>query len=99
MADNEQYDEYTVVWDGTLESIVLVSDGEVFEVEYGTETYPQSVDGWLAAIERGASESQTPVEVYVLSHGHSPDSDGECVCAQYLTDHHPDYTFGGYDNG
>lgn len=42
-----------------------------------------------------AQTTGLPVEVYTLYHDHDDNGD-ECACAQYLTDHAPDYTFGSW---
>ena len=38
-------------------------------------------------------DATEPWEVYVLPHYCNHDDDDECVCAQYLTDHHPAVSF------
>lgn len=42
----------------------------------------------LADVYRGLGTDEE-WQVYVLPHHCDPESDGECVCVQYLTDHHP----------
>lgn len=41
-----------------------------------------------------AEEDGLKTEVYVVEHEHPP-TEGECACVQYLTDHHPRWTFPG----
>ena len=52
----------------------------------------EALESFIQGIERVANEDHQHTEVYVLWHEHSPYID-ECGCAQYVTDHHPQYEF------
>lgn len=41
------------------------------------------------------SEDWQDWQIYVTPHYCNPDSDDECVCPQYMTDHHPVHKSGG----
>ena len=75
---------------------------EVWSIVEGCEDRSMSVEGdgydearALAEDLRGVSAVEGPLdwEVYVLVHDHEAlTDDDECVCVQYLTDHHPTYS-------
>lgn len=71
------YAEVSVVVDGALE------ESETFYDETPLSEYVES-------IRQEAEGHGYPTEVYVLYHDHSP---SECECAQYVTDHHPAYSW------
>lgn len=74
--------------------VSVVVDG----ADNGTETFRWTKKGYTEMetfIEKtkaeGLADASVVTEIYVMDHGHSLD-DGECVCAQYLTDHNPEWT-------
>lgn len=83
----DQYVEVTCIVDGALDETILVSDGTIFECEYGdsNDYVGRSFIEWLDDLQNA--------EVYVLLHDHNYDGE-ECACAQYETDHRPMWTFG-----
>ncbi len=76
---------YTVV-DGALDEEFDIEDGFIGESVF-------DFDGWLDELKHAANTQNFTVDVYEIEHEHDED-DGECSCVQYLTDHHPSYTFG-----
>jgi hypothetical protein len=71
--------DVSVVVDGALEEDETFFDYALME-QYLSEVEADAVDhGYLT-------------EVYVVWHDHEP---GDCDCIQYLTDHHPTYTYNG----
>lgn len=76
------YREVTTVVDGAEEDFSVIDlDTGLDEIVTRAETIAQ----------RGRS-----VQVYTITHDHRP-SEEECACVQYLTDHHPDYSFNERD--
>ncbi len=76
------YIEATVIVDGAIDGGMSFTDADTF-------------DEWLA---REKSEAMwhplQKTDIYLMEHGHSEDVQ-DCTCAQYLTDHHPFWSFGG----
>lgn len=92
----QEYEEYTVVWDGALEQTVEAANGVILQSSYGQDEEAGTlVQAWLDEIETAADSDSVRVEVFCLAHPHAPGI--ECECAQYASDHHPEYTFGGDD--
>lgn len=73
---NEFWD-VSVIVEGALDA------SETFESSDGMEDY-------IARQEQAAKKDGLWTEVFVQYHGH-PMAEEECACAQYETDHHPDY--------
>jgi hypothetical protein len=73
------YAEVTVIVDGALD-------------ESATFTDETALAEFLASQHTAAQADGLPTEVYVLWHDHAM-SDQECCCVQYVSDHHPDYSW------
>jgi hypothetical protein len=73
------YAEITVIVNGA------VQDEETF-TDYTLE------DAFIRTIEEEAAGHGYPVEVFELYHEHALTSE-ECECAQYVTDHHPRWSW------
>jgi len=73
------YLDASVIVDGALEEDARFHDYLVFEE-------------WLNGVEEDANSHGYLTEVYTIEHDHE-ESDEECSCAQYLTDHHPSYIY------
>jgi hypothetical protein len=71
------FEEITVIVDGALDEEATFMD-ETVEMEYLRNLVSE-----LRA--DGVSDFQ----VYRITHDHEPFDDGEDMCVQYLTDHHP----------
>lgn len=95
--DTDNYTEYYALIDGALAESVYANDGTI---ACGVDAYTdeefagQPVEAWLDDLETGAVYHGFHVEVFTIEHYHSPFIDEPCECSQYLTDHHPAYTFG-----
>lgn len=83
-------------WD--LDVIVegALDDSETFE---DTQRGRLARATFLGNLEREARRETFRAEVFELYHDHDlsegdDDERAECSCAQYVTDHHPTYTFG-----
>lgn len=72
--------EVTVIVDGAVDDEITVTDQAVLSAV-------------IAGIGADAEADGITAEVYIQWHDHPMDYAGECVCAQYATDHHPDYVF------
>jgi hypothetical protein len=73
------YATVTVLVDGALEQ----------EDTFFDET---AMRAWIDGVGQDAVADGYPTEVYIVEHAHAwDDTDDECTCAQYLTDHHPAY--------
>lgn len=81
-ATGDTYDEVKVLCEGALKSVTYWTDGANF-------------DAWVGYWENVSRDGDVEIKIYILSHGHPLDiGDEECVCAQFATDHRPDYIFG-----
>ena len=78
------YAEVTVIVDGAEEQFETFTDYLLME---------QFIDG----AREDAEGDGYPTEVYVQYHEHDL-QDTECSCAQYETDHHPQYSWNNGDN-
>ena len=76
----ERYTDLSLICEGALER------SETFETRAAAETYATEELRAYAVEAPGAL-----VEIFLLDHEHSPDVE-DCACAQYVTDHHPDFT-------
>jgi hypothetical protein len=82
----ESYAEVSVIVDGALDAEVMFTD-ETLMLAY------------LASVGAEAESDGLPTEVYVLWHDHplydeAVDLDyDDCACVQYVSDHHPDYSW------
>jgi hypothetical protein len=97
----QEYDEVSVVVDGVLEQVVCFDASQrVIASDYGmTQADGTQWTDFLDGIEATASQSGLRYEVFILSHGHPMDiGDEECACAQYVTDHNPNYVFNDDDD-
>lgn len=90
--DGDGYDEVTIVVDGALDETRIYSFGGSVSRDQLQEQ-SGDFDALLAELETAAEHDELEIEVYVLTHGHPIDTD-DCACAQYATDHHPNYIFG-----
>ena len=81
------YLEAYVVWNGTLDEERTFSDKAAAQLMYPSSPY----DRWARRIIRDAHKAGDKAQVYSIYHAHPQDGE-ECCCAQYLTDHHPDYS-------
>lgn len=77
------YVECTVIVDGA-------DDGGIdFDFTQGKE-----MEAWLdREKETAMRHPERRTEIYLMQHDHEH-MDGDCACAQYLTDHHPYWSFG-----
>lgn len=73
------YADVTVIVDGALDAEVCYSDYALME---------QFIDD----IREEARGDGYPTDVYIQYHEHEMTQD-ECVCGQYVTDHHPAYSW------
>lgn len=73
------YAEVTVIVDGVQESFDTFYDYNYLNL-------------WLDEIREDALGHGYPTEVYVMYHEHAA-TEEECACAQYITDHHPAYSY------
>jgi hypothetical protein len=73
------YVDIDIIVDGALERSETFHDYLLFEEFISQEKEEAEGHGYLT-------------EVYVVEHNH-PQEDEECACVQYLTDHHPLYTW------
>jgi hypothetical protein len=73
------YFDVSVIVNGALEETAEFYDYLVFE-------------DWLESLKSDAESHGYLTEVYVIEHDHSPAVE-DCVCVQYLTDHHPAHVF------
>jgi hypothetical protein len=81
---SSSYVEAYVVVDGA-------QDDEAMFDDHGQEL----LETWLMSQkEQAMAHPEQRTEIYLLDHGHPPDVE-DCSCAQYLTDHHPFWAFGG----
>lgn len=87
MADERCYDEVTVVVEGA------VSDSINFDLNGVEIDGDRVLDDLLAALEGDATSQNLWIEVFVLEHPHPVDTE-ECECAQFVTDGHPNYSWG-----
>jgi hypothetical protein len=78
------YADVTVVVDGAV-------DSEERFYDYAL------MDEFIRSVEEDAKADSYPTEVYIVYHEHKETED-ECSCVQYLTDHHPAYTFNMEEN-
>ena len=75
------YTEVSVVVDGALEEEQTFHDYLL-------------LNEYVATIEDDAKSHGYLTQVYIIEHEHADlEGDEECVCVQYLTDHHPSYSW------
>ena len=55
------------------------------------------VEEFVEEQRRAAAEDGLRTEIYLVEHEHEHESK-ECSCAQYITDHKPEWTFGGEES-
>jgi hypothetical protein len=71
------YAEVTVIINGAIESEEVITDSAI-------------LSDYISQVKSEALDDDITMEVYVLYHEHVPME--ECMCAQYVTDHHPVWT-------
>ena len=77
------YAQVTVVVDGALEAEETFHDYAL-------------MDEYIKGVEQDALGDGCPTEVYILEHEHADDVE-DCACAQFVTDHHPAYSWNTED--
>lgn len=78
------YTEVTIICDGALESSESFKGFDTAELEAYLEKEKNE------ALE-AAGLTGIETEIYVMEHEHD-ESEEDCSCAQYLSDHHPIWT-------
>ena len=68
----------------------VICEGALEESETFTDYL--LLNKYLANLKTEALEDGVTLEVYILEHEHALDI--ECNCAQYVTDHNPNYVLG-----
>lgn len=80
---DESYVEATVIVDGALDEEAVFGTGE-----------QENLEAWITVQkELAMAHPLQETQIYLMEHGHSPDVE-DCSCAQYLTDHHPHWSWG-----
>jgi hypothetical protein len=78
------YAEVTVIVDGAQDDVATFATDDA--VSYA------DMLAYIAGQGEMAASDGLPTEVYVLWHDH-PLSDQDCCCVQYVSNHHPDYSW------
>lgn len=77
------YVDAMVIVDGALDEEAVFGEGEADKLE-----------AWLIQQkELAMAHPMQETEIYLMDHDHPPDLE-DCSCAQYLTDHHPTWSWG-----
>lgn len=75
-----------------VEATIIV-DGAVEKEEVFGENTAEEFDLWLSQEKEFAMAHPTQrTEIYLLEHDHPPDVE-DCSCVQYVTDHHPHWSW------